>query len=548
MIARDSRSNRATDPICQSDILLQLRELSDEQLVSNALSKPKEGRYLLCLDCRHRPLVESIVGSSPQSKVMAATVWIQVRRRLERLNTQESKFLSWLTVLSADTLAQILRGNQKLLTNSTTENPVVMGYLDSALQQLPPPERFVLVLHDVYQWSLPQIKSWMNDQQWSVQLEHLEDSLNQARDFVIDTLPLDLRNICWPPQAMLGEQLCTALQGLEFDLEGERRSFGQWYTQQGNKPEKNLLGSLAGDNPEQAGGRFHLPSQVLWASGIVGMIGIGSFIGYQGVNILSNNLSSSPTEVAALNMPVAPQATQKQPKPVVIATRPVASIAPKPVIVEKPKPEPVAPVLAEKPPEPKFVAPALEKPKVRPPTPRPVVVGAALAEPKPQVIALNAAPPLEKVVAPKPKTIIAVTPKRKARVKPPQVTPVLAETPQSPKPVWKPKKQKVPLVVAQTPAPKPVAPKKVKVKPVERVAFKSPTMPSSGAGVSRVYIVARNASEGVALKRKFPGAVTRPCGKGICLQVGAFKAGVNAAALCDKLNAQGFRTVKNSAS
>ncbi|WP_218081528.1 SPOR domain-containing protein [Anthocerotibacter panamensis] len=363
---------KTSDPACQSGLVLQLREFTDEELIGFALANPQEGRYLLCLYCRYRSLVESIVTSSQQSQVMAGTVWVQVRRRLDRLNVQENKFLSWLTALSADTLTQVLRGNQKLLTTVSAANPVVLAYIDQALQQLSPPQRFVVILHDAYQWSLAQIKSWMADQQWNLPVNQIASSLQQARQVLIATLPLDLRTLFWNTQDDLDEQLQLTLQGLEFDLDLEREGFRQWYSQQGTH--------LAA--PTSRG--------LLIGGAVAALLALGIPLGWQGISHLQedpalDSLAGLSPSAAQQNIPVQPEEQKAQQNiPVQPEEQKEAS---------SPQAAPIA-------------RPALQKPapnKIVPPT-----VSAAAAPPKPQTII----PPLEA----KPRTTIVPAASRPAPV------------------------------------------------------------------------------------------------------------------------------------
>ncbi|WP_287128710.1 SPOR domain-containing protein [Candidatus Cyanaurora vandensis] len=276
---------------CQAELILQLRECTDEELVELARTHPEEGRYLLCLYCRYQSLVESLVASSQQAPVMAATVWVQVRSKLTTLNIQERKFLSWLTVLSADTLTQVLRGNQKLLTSASTANPVTLAYVDQALQQLSPPERFMVIFHDVYQWPLAQIRSWLTEQQWTVPASQLTLYLQQAHQRLLANLPPDLKTLCWQAQSP-EEQLRTALQGLEFDPELERERYHQWH---------------------QQGQPITTRPQGIWVAGILTLVGLGGFLAWQGVTNLSANLAAPPIQTVPKPVPIAPVVADRGP-------------------------------------------------------------------------------------------------------------------------------------------------------------------------------------------------------------------------------------------
>lgn len=331
--------------ICQTDVVTQLREFTDEELVGFALANPQEGRFLLGLYCRYRSLVESIVASSQQAQVMAATVWVQVLRRLPTLNLRDKKFLNWLTVLSADVLTQVLRGNQKLLTNTSSYNPILLAYLGQALQQLPTPQRFLTILHDVYQWPPAQIQSWMADQQWTLPLTQINQILQQGHQLLQANLPSDLKNLCWNLQEPLEDQLRFSLQGLEFDPELERENYRQWYQQQATSPATALSVSDA--------------SKSLPKVAAVGLLVLfGGYLAWQGINTLTANLSTPlPTVSAPPPQPEPevvsePKAEANVPIPKTVAKPPQAEPnAPTPVKVTQPTPKP-------QPTKPKAVLPA----------------------------------------------------------------------------------------------------------------------------------------------------------------------------------------------
>ncbi len=277
MEANEPPATMGNGSLCQSGLILQLRDFTDEELIEFVLTNPREGRYFMGLYCRYRSLVESITAVNSQNPAIAGTVWILAYRRLTEYNPQSQKFLSWLTVLSADTLAQVMRSNQKLLTGATTLNPVLLAYIDQGLRKLSAPQRFILILHEIYQWTVPQIKKWMADQQWQMDPQEIDALRQQGRQLLLDFLPTDIKSLCWNNQLSNDQHFNNSLQALEFDAEIEQESFRQWYVQHQS------------NDPPQATQKQLRP---WWGLAALLVLGV---VGWQGASILTSGLASGIT-------------------------------------------------------------------------------------------------------------------------------------------------------------------------------------------------------------------------------------------------------------
>jgi len=183
----------------------------------------------------------------------------------------------------------------------------------------------------------------MQEQQWNLSVNQLETFLKQAQLLMLDQLPLDLRSLTWTGDSAPEEQLACTLQGLEFDLDIEREGFRQWYLQQGN----------ALNQPRR------LNPQWLWVAGLVGLVGLGSYLAWQSTNTLKVNLEASNPAIEEPTTSAPVPDTQPAPSANSSATSMAESVVGAPMN-ETPA-MPTAPVATEEPPV--VSAPA---PKIKP--------------------------------------------------------------------------------------------------------------------------------------------------------------------------------------
>jgi hypothetical protein len=182
---------------CQAESVCALSGKDDTELVALAIARPQEGRYFLALYCRHRGLVESLLNSektSVETVSLEATLWSRVYDDLRKFDIRRDRFVSWLVTHVAETLTKIPDELPLLLRSEEVPVPLV-PFLHRALDELPQPQRLLLILRDVMNFSISQMLGILDQEGYTLTEEELVAHLQRGTHQVLGTLPQDIYSI-----------------------------------------------------------------------------------------------------------------------------------------------------------------------------------------------------------------------------------------------------------------------------------------------------------------------------------------------------------------
>ncbi len=182
---------------CQAESICALSGKDDTELVALAIARPQEGRYFLALYCRHRGLVESLLKPEKMSVEvisLEATLWSQVYDDLRQFDIRQDRFVSWLVTHVAKTLTKI--PDELPLRLRSEEVPVpLVPFLHRALDELPQPQRLLLILRDVMNFPVSQMLEMLDKEGYTLTEDELIAHLQRGTHQVLGTLPQDIYSI-----------------------------------------------------------------------------------------------------------------------------------------------------------------------------------------------------------------------------------------------------------------------------------------------------------------------------------------------------------------
>jgi hypothetical protein len=191
----------------QHPIVEALSGYSDRELVHGFQQHPDEGKYFVALFCRYGTLcyvlIRNMARSAMQTDYLFAKIWRNIFFELMGLDLGEPveagpevSLQTWIFSKTALCINQeeapAIESIQYALE---TASPPFWCYLQTALDQLPPLHRLVLVLSQTFHWSDTRILGLLEAEGTAVDRDALPNLRAQACQQLIEALPPDIRTI-----------------------------------------------------------------------------------------------------------------------------------------------------------------------------------------------------------------------------------------------------------------------------------------------------------------------------------------------------------------
>lgn len=183
-----------------------LANCSDLELLSKFQDYPEQGKYFTAIFCRYGQIVHSVIGKaklSPlESDYLFALTWRDFFYELRGLAlniAQESPLNSlqnWLIYNTGFCIKEKkLPPVEKINYNLQLVPPPLWCYLGSALDNLPPLLRFILVACDNFRWSHTRLITYLQAEGETISQQDIKIYLNRAYEMIESILPEDIRLI-----------------------------------------------------------------------------------------------------------------------------------------------------------------------------------------------------------------------------------------------------------------------------------------------------------------------------------------------------------------
>jgi hypothetical protein len=180
---------------------------SDRDLVYEFQQHPNEGKYFVALFCRYGRLcyvlIRNMARSAMQTDYLFAKIWRNIFFELMGLDLGDSvetgaeiSLQTWIFSKTALCINQeeapAIESIQYALE---TVSPPFWCYLQTALDQLPPLHRLVLVLSQTFHWSDTRILGLLEAEGTAIDRDALPNLRSQAYQQVVEALPQDIQTI-----------------------------------------------------------------------------------------------------------------------------------------------------------------------------------------------------------------------------------------------------------------------------------------------------------------------------------------------------------------
>jgi hypothetical protein len=192
----------------QHPLVLALCSESDRHLVRQFQQNPTEGKYFTAIFCRYSGLtyvlIRNMARAALQSDYLFARVWRNIFFELTYLDVGEPDRLT-----ADDFSLQTWIFNKAALCVNQEEAPSIESvqyalgvappplwcYLQTALDQLPPLHRLVLVLCQTFHWSESRILGFLEAEGQAISPENLAQTLSDAYERFMQAIPEDIQSI-----------------------------------------------------------------------------------------------------------------------------------------------------------------------------------------------------------------------------------------------------------------------------------------------------------------------------------------------------------------
>lgn len=193
-------------PEANHPLVKSLFHYSDQELLTLFQDYPKQGKYFIALFCRYSPIVHKLIWHSARSAVQAdyifASTWRHIFLNMGELNLSQERhngvhsFQGWLIKTTAFCLNNIDVPSVESI-NYTLKGapPPLWCYLESALDQLPPATRLMIIMAQNFHWSETRIAAYLQAEGDIISPEVVKVALQEGYQLLENHLPEDVRTI-----------------------------------------------------------------------------------------------------------------------------------------------------------------------------------------------------------------------------------------------------------------------------------------------------------------------------------------------------------------
>ena len=193
---------------------------SDQDLLDFFQQNPGQGKYFITLFCRYSKIVHKLIWHSNRSAVKAdylfALTWQYIFEQMRTLNLEQEQqkgiysFQGWVIKATAFCLTNSnLPPVESINYNLKAASPPLWCYVKSALDQLPPSTRLMVIMADNFHWNPTRIAAYLEAEGESMSPAAVEVSLQEGYQLLENSLPEDVRSVYF--NYTVNHQIATAV-------------------------------------------------------------------------------------------------------------------------------------------------------------------------------------------------------------------------------------------------------------------------------------------------------------------------------------------------
>lgn len=194
-------------PESNHPLIQELYPHSDQDLLTLLQRYPDCGRYFIALFCRYSTIVYSLIQHSVRSPAQAnylfAVTWRHLYYELSGLNlnaklAENPRFSlqSWIIQVTALCINRVeLPAVEEVNYSLHSASPPLWCFVEQALDQLTPRQRFVILMAQTFHWSEPRISAYLQAEGEVISPAEITLELEESYRQLDLALPADVRQI-----------------------------------------------------------------------------------------------------------------------------------------------------------------------------------------------------------------------------------------------------------------------------------------------------------------------------------------------------------------
>lgn len=194
-------------PECNHALVQSLHHHSDRELLTLLQRHPESGKYFMTFFCRYSPIVYSLIRHSVRSPAQAnylfAVTWRHLYYELGGLDIYEKmaqaenfSLQSWLIQITALCINRVaLPAVEEINYSLQSASPPLWCFVEQALDQLTPRQRFMVLMAQTFHWSEPRISAYLQAEGEVISVAEIRQELEESYQQLEVAIPEDVSAI-----------------------------------------------------------------------------------------------------------------------------------------------------------------------------------------------------------------------------------------------------------------------------------------------------------------------------------------------------------------
>lgn len=189
-------------PECESAMVQGLQYSTDAEILGQLQRDPQLGRFYVTLFCRHEPgiqrLLEQWWGDPSVPGSWQHELWHHLFDQMGSLDPEQvsESLQPWIQAQAQQwCLTQNKRAKVEDRADLDKLSPVLTWFVERAMAQMDPVERFMVVLWDRWSWSAEQIAAQLSQEGYLMDATMVIAKMDPARESLWAGIPADIRGL-----------------------------------------------------------------------------------------------------------------------------------------------------------------------------------------------------------------------------------------------------------------------------------------------------------------------------------------------------------------
>jgi hypothetical protein len=198
-------------PECNHSLVQALHHHSDRELLTLLQRHPEDGKYFMTIFCRYSPIIYTLIQHSVRSPAQANYLFaitcrhlfyelggLDIHEKAAQSEAQGETFSlqNWLIHLTALCINRVeLPAVEDINYSLSAASPPLWCFVEQALDQLTPRQRFILLAAQTFHWSEPRIAAYLQAEGEIISSYQVAEELEEGYELLEVALPEDVSEI-----------------------------------------------------------------------------------------------------------------------------------------------------------------------------------------------------------------------------------------------------------------------------------------------------------------------------------------------------------------